>query len=152
MSKVHRPVGTLTDPGYYLIMNQQDSDRRRYPRVFFSPGDGVCGTFSFPTLGIESLNANISDLSLGGLFFSVNRNYGFHLDLDTPATLTEITTSLSFQLKTRINLTVRRIQDFDILEVIGFGCEFTGIPEEDEEKLARFIQWAIDDGRNHQKS
>ncbi len=135
-----------------MHMNQPENDRRIHTRVFFSPGDGVHGSFDFPTLEISSISANISDLSLGGLFFSINRKDGVNLNPDAPIILTEITTALAFQIKTNIELDIRRIQDFKILDVIGFGCKFKRIPEEDNDKLARFISWAIDNGRNHLQS
>jgi len=132
---------------------QQAKERRLHTRVFFSIADEVCGAMTFPGITTGPVRARINDLSLGGLFFSLDRTARLAPPAEgETAILTEITTALDFHMHTRCSLTIKRIQDLAILEVIGFGCEFSHIPPGDLEKLAGFIDRATKSERSRNGS
>ncbi|MBU0484656.1 MAG: PilZ domain-containing protein [Proteobacteria bacterium] len=132
---------TMTDRN--MNSDNDFKNRRKYERVFFSPDDNVLAVFTITNQEAPPRSTYLTDLSLGGLYFTIKRTEAPCLAVNDKLILNEIKTAVSFQIKAEIEIVIRRIQDYDFVEHIGYGCEFVNITEEIRETIGQLVDWAL---------
>ena len=123
-----------------------DADRRRYPRLVFSPLDGVTAGLSFenPTLEQNRLpiQGMVMNLSRGGLGLGIPRDEMGGLTLKEGDQFEVIELRIAYR-QVRLALAARAEIcwhiDADYLDHICFGCAFQQIDTPLGERLNRFI-------------
>lgn len=126
-----------------MDMSGDPREKRQYRRIFFSPEEKVMGKFALAGVDVIAFTTNVMDLSLGGLYFTLKRDKAVDIKVGDRLTLKELQTSISLQIIAEISLEVVRIQDYDFIEHIGFGCEFTNLADDVREKIRQLVDWGI---------
>ncbi|MBU0674669.1 MAG: PilZ domain-containing protein [Proteobacteria bacterium] len=120
--------------------NQLELDRRKYPRIFFSVDDEVAASITTPnTNNLPPFHAKVMDLSLGGLFFTIKRGELLPINEGDFLLLKDIIAFFQFRITCEIEMKVKRVQDHQFIEYIGFGCEFISPPPETEEQIRNLL-------------
>lgn len=114
-------------------------EKRKEARVYFSPGENICGVFVFPDFKRFSFSALVLDLSLGGLHFSVKRDEWDALKLGHQLVLARLVKGDDVLCDRIIPLRVRWVLDIPLVSNVSVGCEFDGLPEDDRKKLHSFL-------------
>ena len=120
-------------------------DRRRYPRLVFSPKDGVTAGLCFTTPGDTPLfiQAMVMNLSRGGLGMAIPRDEmgGLMLSEGNLFSVSELRIAYrQVNLVLETEAEVRWTIDADYLDHICFGCAFKISDETLEQNLARFVE------------
>jgi hypothetical protein len=134
-----------TSPAVAAPQAADGADRRRYPRLVFSPKDGVTAGLCLSTTGDTPLfiQAMVMNLSRGGLGMGIPRDEmgGLILtegDLITVSELRMAYRQVKLALETEAQ--VRWTIDADYLDHLCFGCAFKAPGETLEQNLARFVE------------
>lgn len=114
-------------------------EKRREARVYFSPGENICGVFVFPDFGQFSFSALVLDLSLGGVHFTVKREEWNFLELGRQLVLARLSNGEEVFCDRAMPLTVRWVLDHPLVSNVSVGCEFDGLAEEDRIMLQSFL-------------
>ncbi|MBU0485830.1 MAG: PilZ domain-containing protein [Proteobacteria bacterium] len=123
-------------------MSYNWADRRKHERVYFLPTDDVTGSISLLDRQ-ESITVPVLNMSLGGLYFTIKRSNSLSFKANNTIVLNEIKTAGTFDLTANIMLEVRRVQNHNVFEFVGYGCEFVEMNEQTANKLARFLKWEL---------
>ena len=136
-------------------------EKRKFERAYFSSEDNVTGiiivpgqekplisgTISTISVGQDSAfqdtDGNISNISLGGAYLILKRDKALHLETGNTLTLREIQASILCNLELNIGMTIRRIHNYEFVEHIGLGCEFTSISDKSLEIIKELVQWGL---------
>ena len=113
----------------------------RQSRVYFAPGENICGVFVFPDFGQFSFAALVLDLSLGGVHFTVKREEWNSLGLGRRLVLARISRGDEGFRDRALPLTVRWVLDHPMMSNVSVGCEFDGLAEDDRMMLHSFLAW-----------
>lgn len=121
------------------------ADRRRYPRLVFSPKDGVTAGLCFTNLGDTPLfiQAMVMNLSRGGLGMAIPRDEMGGLILAEGELFTVSELRIAYRqakLTLETEAQVRWTIDADYVDHICFGCAFNAPGETLEQNLARFVE------------
>lgn len=114
-------------------------EKRKEVRVYFSPGENICGVFVFPDFGQYSFSALILDLSLGGVHFTVKREAWNSLEPGRQLVLARFGNGEEVFCDRAMPLTVRWVLDHPVVSNVSVGCEFDGLGEEDRMVLRSFL-------------
>jgi hypothetical protein len=122
------------------------ADRRRYPRLVFSPLDGVTAGLSFENPALEqnplSIQGMVMNLSRGGLGLGIPRDEMGGLVLAEGDLFEVVELRIAYRQK-RLALAARaEIRwhiDADYLDHICFGCAFQRIDAPLGERLRHFV-------------
>ena len=114
-------------------------EKRKEVRVYFSPGENICGVFVFPDFGQFSFSALILDLSLGGVHFTVKREEWNSLEPGRRLVLARFGKGEEVFCDRAMPLTVRWVLDHPMVSNVSVGCEFDGLAEEDRMVLRSFL-------------
>lgn len=118
-------------------------EKRRYDRVYFNPNDDVTGRFHFPDSPDGIFEAKILNLSIGGMYFTAKRDADLNFQTNDIVILKEIQTSINFHLDISVTLKVRRVQNHEIVEFVGYGCEFVEINDSDLAQVDKLVNWGL---------
>ncbi|MFA6498360.1 MAG: PilZ domain-containing protein [Desulfurivibrionaceae bacterium] len=114
-------------------------EQRKEARVYFSPGENICGVFVFPDFEHFSFSALLLDLSLGGVQFSLKREEWNAIKLGSQLVLARFSEGEKVLCDRAIPLTVRWVLDHPMVSNVSVGCEFDGLPEDDRKMLQSFL-------------
>jgi c-di-GMP-binding flagellar brake protein YcgR len=114
-------------------------EKRSEVRVYFSPGENICGVFVFPDFGQFSFSALILDLSLGGIHFTVKREAWNSLEPGRQLVLARLSEGEDSLCDRAMPLTVRWVLDHPMVSNVSVGCEFDGLPEDVQKMLQSFL-------------
>ena len=114
-------------------------EKRKEARVFFAPGEDICGAFVFPDFGRFSFSALLLDLSLGGVRFTVKREEWSWLELGSQLVLARLSEGGKILFDRPLPLTVRWVLDHPMVSNVSVGCEFDGLPEDGRKMLHSFL-------------
>ncbi|HIJ90380.1 MAG: PilZ domain-containing protein [Desulfobulbaceae bacterium] len=114
-------------------------EQRKEARVYFSPGENICGVFVFPDFGRFSFSAPVLDLSLGGLQFTLKREEWNSLEIGRQLVLARLSKGDEVVCNKAIPLTVRWVLDHPMVSNISVGCEFDGLSEDGRKMLRSFL-------------
>ncbi|MDM8524731.1 PilZ domain-containing protein [Desulfococcaceae bacterium HSG8] len=118
-------------------------ERRRYRRIFFSMEDGPTALFTHVRFSEEAVTATIMDMSIGGLGMTLKKDGNTFINIGDLLRLNEIRGLKNSQFLNNVEMEIRWIQNYDALQHVLFGCEFTDISTETEEQIQEFIDlWA----------
>lgn len=114
-------------------------EKRKEARVYFSPGENICGVFVFPDFGRFSFSALVLDLSLGGVHFTVRREEWDSLSIGCQLVLARLSKGEEILCDSAMPLTVRWVLDHPMVNNVSVGCEFDELPEDGRKALQSFL-------------
>ena len=121
-------------------------DRRRYPRLVFSPRDGVTAGLRFTAPGDDTplfIQAMVMNLSRGGLGMGIPRDEMGGLKLAEGDLFTVSELRIAYRQVFAVleaEAQVRWTIDADYVDHICFGCAFNAPGETLERNLVRFVE------------
>ena len=110
-------------------MEDDGINRRRLKRIYFPQAHVVEGTLILSGTGKNDLRVKILNLSEGGLFF-IHEKEGvdtFFQEGDT-LHLKDIKGPDPLNLRREVAMEVKWVSGDDLMENIGYGCEFIDLP------------------------
>jgi c-di-GMP-binding flagellar brake protein YcgR len=118
---------------------EDSRERRQYKRAIFSLDDNVIGIFSLLNYERKAISANILNLGMGGIHFTVDAAEDLHIERGDRIVLLQIKASLDLQFLLNVDSEVKWILNPPILEHMGVGCAFVNVPESSLEKIDTFV-------------
>ena len=136
-------------------------EKRRFARAYFSSDDDVTGIIIVPHRANPAVSGNIShlsiggnttdlgldgnihDVSIGGLYLILKRDQADHLEVGDTLTLKEIQATILSHLELDIEMAIRRVHNYEFVEYVGLGCEFTSIDDKALEGIKRLVEWGM---------
>ena len=123
-------------------MEDTAKEKRKFPRTCFSGENGLSAIFKLPEPYNESAEGIVRDLSLGGMGFSLKKDYPM-LNKDQVIILSEILNRPSLSFMKDIEMEIRWIC-LDPAEEFSLGCEFVNFPDDIAEQLRKVMaSWTI---------
>jgi c-di-GMP-binding flagellar brake protein YcgR len=122
-------------------MDMPNEERRQSKRVLFTVEDGIVGVFNPSGNGGEPVQANVMDISSGGvklLFKPVLEN---KIKEGDRLVLSEIRGSGSSQVVINIDSEVKWITEDELSDNIGLGIEFLDVLEGEREQLDEMVDF-----------
>jgi c-di-GMP-binding flagellar brake protein YcgR len=120
-------------------MIDEEKERRRFRRVFFSIDDGVKGILAFSDLQRGVLAAHIINISEGGLGLALDKDKKNRIARGDSVILTHITGIERLEFLVNVDAEIKWIMDDPSLEFVGFGCEFLDVPQPIRDAVETFI-------------
>ncbi|MBU0729234.1 MAG: PilZ domain-containing protein [Proteobacteria bacterium] len=120
-------------------MGEEVQHRRKYKRVFYSVQDKMVGFFSCPSQGDKGIVANVMNMSVGGLHFTLKRDDNIKLKVGDHLILTKIVGNAPIQLVVNIETKIKWVLDHHLMKHIGYGCEFMDLPDIVKEQIVDFV-------------
>ncbi len=114
-------------------------EQRKEVRVYFSPGENIGGVFVFPDFEQFSFPAQLLDLSLGGVQFTLKREKWNSLELGHQLVLARLSEGEAVLCDLAMPLTVRWVLDHPMVSNVSVGCEFDGLSEDGRKLLHSFL-------------
>ena len=122
-----------------MLMSDEQRERRRHRRIFFSIEDGIKGIFAFSDHQRGLLTASIINISEGGLGLALNKDKKDKIARGDYVILSHITGIQDLEPLTNVEAEIKWIVDNPSLEFLGFGCEFLDASESVREALRSLI-------------
>jgi c-di-GMP-binding flagellar brake protein YcgR len=122
-----------------MLMVDEDKEKRRFQRIFFSLKDEVIGIFSFSDLQRGVLAAHIINVSEGGMGLVLSKEEKNRIRKGDQVTLAQVRGIKGFEALRHVEAEIKWILDNPSLELIGFGCEFLNVTESLRDTLRIFI-------------
>jgi len=120
-------------------MIEENREKRRFQRIFFSIEDGVKGIFAFSDLQRGLLAAHIINISEGGLGLALSKDKKNRIAQGDHVILTHITGIQGLESLTNVDAEIKWVLDDPSLEFVGLGCEFLDFPEPMRDAIGMFI-------------
>jgi len=122
-------------------MEMTNEERRQSKRVLFTVEDGIVGVFNPPGNGGEPVQANVMDISSGGvklLFKPILEN---KIREGDRLVLSEIRGSGSSQVVINIDSEVKWITEDELSDNIGLGIEFLDVLDDEKEHINDMVEY-----------
>ena len=122
-------------------MEMTNEERRQSKRVLFTVEDGIVGVFNPPGNGGDPVQANVMDISAGGvklLFKPILEN---KIREGDRLVLSEIRGSGSSQVVINIDSEVKWITEDELSDSIGLGVEFLDVLEDEKEQISDMVEY-----------
>lgn len=116
------------------------SEKRRHRRVYFNDGEEVRGVFG-PLDEPRQVEARILNLSLGGLYITVERAAAMRFRANDTVIMYELNAPGGFRVTGNLLVEVRRVEDQPIFGHIGYGCQFVDLDPVTKARMAKFLEW-----------
>jgi hypothetical protein len=127
------------------MVDDEEKERRRFRRVFFSIDDGVRGILAFSDLQRGVLAAHIINISEGGLGLALGKDKKDRIARGDPVILTHVTGIEGLEFLVNVDAEIKWIIDNPSLEFVGFGCEFVDVPDHMSDAIRIFIDsWSAE--------
>ncbi len=120
-------------------MANEDVDRRKHRRAYFSINDNVIGNFILYGKKEIAFSAPILNLSRGGLHFTLYKNQGILPMAGDRLRLVKIEGEAALDFEFNIEVGVKWILGHESLAHIGCGCEFIHISKPVLDRISEFI-------------
>jgi hypothetical protein len=121
-------------------MELQGIGRRRYKRVFYSADDHMIGFFLFPGQKDEMLVAQIMNVSVGGLHFTIKRNEMLAIKKGDHLILTKVMGNSPLRMVSHIEIEIKWILDHPMMKHVGFGGEFCNLSDMTRLQISQCIE------------
>jgi c-di-GMP-binding flagellar brake protein YcgR len=115
-------------------------EKRKYRRALFTIEDDIIGVFSLASKPGKTLIANIFNLSMGGIYFTLNAAKRLIPAAGDRIVLLQIKVQNSQNFILNIDAEVKWVLNPPILKDIGIGCEFIQIPQTSRKQLEDFVE------------
>lgn len=119
-------------------------ERRRYQRFPFSPAEAAKGLFLVPGIGERPIEANIINLSMGGLHFTPKAGRNTKINRGDKLAFLHLIPVNAEPLILNIDASVVWIVDPQMLDHIGIGCKFVNISDSSRNRLQSFLDLCHD--------
>jgi hypothetical protein len=120
-------------------MVDENREKRRFQRIFFSIEDGVKGIIAFSDLQRGLLVAHIINISEGGLGLALSKDKKDKIVKGDQVILTHITGIEGLESLINVDAEIKWLMDNPSLEFVVFGCKFPDIPEPMRDAIGIFI-------------
>jgi c-di-GMP-binding flagellar brake protein YcgR len=115
-------------------------ERRKFKRVLFTIEDGVIGTFSPVSEGDDKVDANVINISEGGVQLTFKPILNHRIKVGDRLLLTEIRGEQSGQVIVNVDAEVKWISEDRLSEDIGVGLEFVDVLKQSK-NLNAFVEF-----------
>ena len=129
-------------------MSDEQQERRRHQRIFFSIEDGIKGIFVFSDHQRGLLTASIINISEGGLGLALNKDKKDRIAQGDYVILSHITGIQGLEPLTNVEVEIKWVLDSPSLEFLCFGCKLLDASESVREALRLFIDARFNDKIN----
>lgn len=119
-------------------MDSVGADMRRYRRIFFPEGLVIRGVVAGSDIHTK-FPVKILNLSEGGLFFTITRDKAGYFQGKRTVLLLGMNGPAPFHLSQELNMEIKWVCDNEIMENIGYGCEFIDLPSRCVELIRRMV-------------
>jgi hypothetical protein len=121
-------------------MVDEEKEKRRFQRIFFSIEDGIKGIIAFSDHQKGLLVAHIINIGEGGLGLAVSKDKKDKIAKGDQVILTHITGIQGLESLINVDAEIKWILDNPSLEeFVVFGCEFLDVPEPMRDAIGIFI-------------
>ena len=115
-------------------MESEGVNKRRYRRIYFSEDLLISGVIAESDTHTEFL-VKILNLSEGGLFFTVAREKARYFQEKGTVLFLGLRGPGPFNLAEKLNMEIKWVCDNEIMENIGYGCEFIDPPSRSVDQI-----------------
>ena len=129
-------------------MSDEQQERRRHQRIFFSIEDGIKGIFAFSDHHKGLLTASIINVSEGGLGLALSKDKKDRIAQGDYVILSHITGIQGLEPLTNVDSEIKWVVDSPSLEFLCFGCEFRDVTEPVRNAIRLFINARFRDKSN----
>ncbi len=120
-------------------MVDEEKEKRRFQRIFFSIEDGIKGIIAFLNHQRGLLVAHIINIGEGGLGLAVGKDKKDKIAKGDQVILTHITGIQGLESLVNVDAEIKWILENPSLEYVLFGCEFLDVPEPMKDAIGIFI-------------
>jgi hypothetical protein len=120
-------------------MVDEEKEKRRFQRIFFSIEDGIKGIIAFSDYQRGLLVAHIINIGEGGLGLAVSTDKKDKIAKRDQVILTHVTGIQGLESLVNVDAEIKWILENPSLEYILFGCEFFDLPEPMKDAIGIFI-------------
>lgn len=120
-------------------MAEQGKEKRKFKRIPFSPEKKMTAICIHPGNDNESITMNISNISVGGVGLIAKKDKIKALDINDNLILNQVEGHRDLDFMKEIKLEVKWILNSEIMEHVGFGCEFINASDLFVQKIQRFM-------------
>ena len=124
------------------------AERRQHKRVYFDNGDEVTGVFGPLDQAGCIVEAKVLNLSLGGLYFTIDRRAPCRFLARDTIIMYELNAPEGLRVTSNIMVEVKRVEDQPIFGHIGYGCQFIELDPATRTRMARFLEWKFKQIKN----
>ena len=126
-------------------MVDEEKEKRRFQRIFFSIEDGIKGIIAFSDYQRGLLVAHIINIGEGGLGLAVSTDKKDKIAKRDQVILTHVTGIQGLESLVNVDAEIKWILENPSLEYILFGCEFFDLPEPMKDAIGIFIDsWSAE--------
>jgi hypothetical protein len=120
---------------------EQNSDRRKFERIFFSKQDEVMVSLVIPDYSEKPIAVQVLNIAMGGIFFTVRSIRKINLQIGQTVIFKEIYDNSNHVFPLDANAKIIWIMDDDSQEYTGVGSKFIESEEENlQEKLTDYLE------------
>ncbi|MFN2367710.1 MAG: hypothetical protein ABR605_01990, partial [Desulfurivibrionaceae bacterium] len=83
------------------------------------------------------------------LYLIVKKRWAPHFELGDILVLEKIQATILYNLDLNAGMKIKRLHNYDFVDRIGLGCEFTELSELARENIGRLVDWGL--SRNGEK-
>jgi hypothetical protein len=127
-------------------MVEDSHENRRSRRHYFNPEENITGVFYIKELD-KRVTLKIANICNGGLYFSSKRGQTIDHLKNSSIFLEEIKGRSALSFTDNIQLVIRWVLDKDVLQHVGFGCQFINLPKEIFKQIDSFVEAEVDNGK-----
>ncbi len=120
-------------------MADENKERRRFRRIFFSIEDSIKGIIAFLDHQRGILVTHILNIGEGGLALAVSKDKKGKIAKGDQIILTHITGMQGLESLVNVDAEIKWLMDDPSLEFVVFGCKFLDIPEPMRDAIGAFI-------------
>lgn len=120
-------------------MAEQGNEKRKFKRIPFSPEKKMTAICTHSGNDNESITMNISNISAGGVGLIIKKDKIKGLDVADILILNQVVGHQELAFMKEIELEVKWILNSEIMEHVGFGCEFVNTSGSMVEKIQNFM-------------
>ncbi len=114
-------------------------EQRESRRHYFTADENIVGVFYIKELDTR-VTLKIANICNGGIYFSSKRDTSIEHLKNTPIYLEEIKGHSALNFTDNIKLIIRWVLDKEILQHVGFGCQFINLPEHIFKQIDDFVE------------
>lgn len=128
-------------------MDNRGAEKRRFRRIYF-PGDlVVSGVVVRSDARDAEFPVKVLNLSEGGLFFTILKAMAVRFQEEGAIVFKSMRGPAPFSLSQDLTMEIKWVCDSEMLESVGYGCEFIDPPSDCVERLRGMVDSFLMDYR-----